>query len=145
MMSAAPVQDRLDKFIFKDLSGCWIWLGSCDRNGYGVFTYYGKHMAHRFIYEWYVGPIPDGLDLDHLCKNKSCVNPEHVEPVTRQVNIQRKYERRGTCPAGHKYSEQNTHIGSNGYRKCRVCDRERKADDKGSVMAAPYTAGRRQA
>ena len=82
---------------------CWEWLGGKDRFGYGLFEIAGTRaerekqgrrtaMAHRFAYETLVGPIPDGLTLDHLCRNTSCVNPEHLEPVTEQENLARSWE-----------------------------------------------------
>ena len=72
-------------------SGCWVWARSLDKEGYGRWA--GK-SAHRFFYEKFVGPIPDGLEIDHLCNNPSCVNPEHLEPVTHQENMRRQSYRR---------------------------------------------------
>jgi hypothetical protein len=73
-----------------DVNGCWIWTMSFYSNGYGQKWMDGKLTpAHRWMYLTRIGPIPSGLDLDHLCKNKACVNPDHLEPVTREVNIRR--------------------------------------------------------
>ncbi len=74
-----------------DASGCWIWLGYVDIKGYARCKPTGRNnvLAHRVLYEHYVGPIPDGLDLDHLCRVPSCVNPDHMEPVTRAENVRR--------------------------------------------------------
>lgn len=72
-----------------DTNGCWIWQGAVRQTGYGVL-YRGKcTSAYQVYYEKYKGPIPEGLDLDHLCRNRLCVNPDHLEPVTRAVNLQR--------------------------------------------------------
>ena len=69
-------------------TGCWEWQGSMVENGYGVVSVNGANIkAHRRYYEVLVGPIPPGLDLDHLCRNRACVNPDHLEPVTRSVNL----------------------------------------------------------
>ena len=83
----------LDNVVKNDLSGCWEWVGH--GTDYGVF-YGGGTIAssHRFAYEAWVGPIPDGLDLDHLCYNTRCVNPAHLEPVTHLENVRRAAERR---------------------------------------------------
>lgn len=75
-----------------DANGCWNWLGAPNMHGYGNYTFphYGKQVsAHRVVYEALIGPIPEDMDLDHLCKNRKCVNPEHLEPVTRAVNLRR--------------------------------------------------------
>lgn len=78
---------------------CWNWTGAIQSSGYGSVTN-GKGssmLAHRRAYEALVGPIPDGLTIDHLCERKSCVNPRHMQPVPIKVNIQRRYERVGIC------------------------------------------------
>jgi len=81
----APVQ-----FLPDEATGCWIWQRSMDQNGYGQMRVCHKlYRAHAFFYEYLVGPVPDGLELDHLCRNPACVNPAHLEPVTRAVNTQR--------------------------------------------------------
>lgn len=70
--------------------GCWVWLGQQNRNGYGRFKRRGERiMAHKYFFQLYKGPIPEGLVLDHLCKVRACVNPNHLEPVTVQVNTLR--------------------------------------------------------
>lgn len=82
-------------------AGCWEWQGRLDKNGYGkAYAPHAKSRqtvdwAHRSSYRLHVGPIPDGLELDHLCVNPPCINPEHLEPVTRAVNVRRAFERRG--------------------------------------------------
>jgi len=104
--------------------GCWIWLGVIQGNGYGK---YGKQLAHRLIYEKAKGTVPNGLQLDHLCRVRSCVNPDHLEPVTQRENILRgdsfsaKNAAKTSCPSGHPYTKENTRIRANGYRECREC------------------------
>lgn len=114
------------------LGPCWMWLAARDRFGYGC-TSLGRgrsRRAHRVIYEWLVGPIPDGLTLDHLCRNKSCVNPSHLEPVTMAENNRRSNNfagvnsRKTHCPKGHDYAT-NTIRRSNGKRECKACALDR--------------------
>jgi hypothetical protein len=101
-----------------DVNGCWVFQGAKSW-GYGVLGT-GRRgdgtrrmtSAHRVVYEALVGPVPEGLDLDHLCRNRACVNPTHLEPVTRQVNLLRGND------------EANTHV-YRGMRLCRACDREK--------------------
>lgn len=93
------------------------------KNGYGLVRVAGKlRLAHRYAYEQQVGPIPTGMDLDHLCRNRQCMNPEHLEPVTRKVNLQRGLAgQKQHCPKGHEYTVENTYRRSDGSRRCRTC------------------------
>ena len=76
-----------------DANGCWVWMGRHERAGYGHIDYGGKAVyVHRLAYETWRGPVPDGLELDHLCRNRGCFNPDHLEPVTRQENNRRAQE-----------------------------------------------------
>ena len=121
----APEQ-RLDMKYEVREDGCWQWTGSIDRNGYGSF-WFNKTMAlaHRVSYELKVGPIPEGMQLDHLCRNRSCVNPAHLEPVTARENTHRSpitFANKTHCPKGHAYDEANTYVRpSDGRRRCRTC------------------------
>lgn len=108
--------------------GCHIWTGGTDRAGYGRFAFggRGKHvLAHRWIYDQRVGPIPDGLEIDHLCRVRNCVNPAHLEVVTRSENMRRA--RRNRCSRGHEYDRVT--VRPNGHRQvhCHTCRNERHA------------------
>ncbi len=105
--------------------GCWHWTGALREKGYGSFMRAkGSNMAHRFAYELLVGPIPDGLCIDHLCEVKKCVNPAHMELVTPRENLRRGAERRRSCRRGHEINSENARY-SQGRRYCRVCEREK--------------------
>lgn len=111
---------------------CWYWVGALNAYGYGVFTLRGQPwMAHRYFYEHLVGPIPEGLDIDHLCRVRACVNPAHLEPVTRRENLLRGEGRTARnaavkhCPQNHAYDSANTYISRKGSRECRACKREK--------------------
>jgi hypothetical protein len=121
-----------------DVAGsCWLWLGSKDKSGYGwAYPPRGlglpkKMRAHRAIWELLVGPIPPGLVLDHLCRVKSCVNPDHLEPVSHSENSRRgitgmHLKMRTHCPQGHLYLENAYEVPSRpGVRYCQACNRER--------------------
>jgi hypothetical protein len=116
-----------DKFTIDD--GCWEWVASCSTNGYGQIWVDGTmRRPHRVLYEMMVGSVPEGLDLDHLCRNRRCVNPSHLEPVTRQENALRGAKGRMIthCPQHHEYTPENTwRRPSNGHRQCRQCNRDR--------------------
>lgn len=119
-------------------SGCWIWHDlSLGPGGYGQIWHAGKRwLAHRLAYTLTKGAIPEGLDIDHLCRVRPCINVYHLEPVTRQVNIIRglspelSRERQLAithCPSGHAYTPENTRIHRAGYRYCITCHREQSA------------------
>ena len=115
------------------LGPCWIWTGNI-RRGYGLFSYarHGAMGAHRWSYQLYVGPIPEGLVLDHLCRVRACVNPAHLEPVTQRENVMRGASVVAVnvtlthCLNGHEFSPENTYSSPSKprKRKCRICQRE---------------------
>lgn len=127
-MSRAP---RLfEESVVFDESGCWLWMGPVNENGYGRVKPHGDVMriAHRAFYEAFVGPIPKGLTLDHLCSVRACVNPAHLEPVTQAENLQRAVARRTHCRNGHPLTEANITLnrwaGHKTTRRCRLCINE---------------------
>jgi HNH endonuclease len=109
-----------------DPEECWPFLGSLTTKGYGTFSYgYRRCQAHRVTYELTKGSIPDDLELDHLCRNRRCCNPSHLEPVTGLENVRRSPIHNGArthCPQGHPYSGDNLRIYRGG-RYCRECNR----------------------
>lgn len=121
-----------------DENGCWIWTGAKMKNGYGRFGagHNQVRFAHRWIYEQIHGKLSDGLVIDHLCRNPSCVNPEHLEAVTQRENILRGMAFPATnakkthCPQGHEYTPENTIISSRNQRHCRTCHQERDRNRK---------------
>jgi hypothetical protein len=126
--------ERMDWFWEKveKTDTCWEWRGSHATNGYGRFqTSGGSKAAHRISYEALTGPVPRGLELDHLCRNRSCVNPEHLEPVTHQENVLRGQTLTGInaakthCDKGHPLDGANLYLTSRGSRECRICRRDR--------------------
>lgn len=111
---------------------CWPWTGSLRSNGYGMLCSRGQQISsHRASYQTYIGPIPDGMALDHTCRNRACGNPMHLEPVTNKVNVLRgvgptaQNAAKSHCVNGHLFDEQNTRIDRGGKRACRTCQRER--------------------
>ena len=124
----------LDRMMIGD--GCWHWTGSKSHNGYGKFTFKKKTITpHRAMYEMMVGSIPDGLQLDHLCRVRDCARPSHLEPVTNRENSLRgvaglvngaREASKTHCPSGHAYDAGNTWLDKErGARHCRTCNRNR--------------------
>ena len=146
-------QSTLDRFWAKvDKSGeCWLWTGALlQKGGYGAFRLWPSTVrAHRFSYELAKGSIPEGLELDHLCRVHACVNSDHLEAVTRRENLLRGNgpsginARKTHCPQGHEYNSENTSYSPAGWRSCRECARIKKRTNKDSAkrVARLYAAG----
>jgi len=132
------VKQRFQEKVYVDFdSGCWLWTAAQDGHGYGQMNVDGRpEKAYRVAYRLYVGEIPAGLSLDHLCRNRICVAPEHLEPVTLAENTRRQLDAVGHandlkthCRNGHPYSEENTlhvktKVGTGVGRVCRICRAE---------------------
>lgn len=115
-------------------SGCWVWRGALNADGYGQIWHKGKtQLVHRVMYTLAIGPIPDGLTIDHVkergCTSRACCNLGHLEPVTRKINIlrgdtfQARHAAQTHCLNGHEFSPENTYIEASGSRRCRECKR----------------------
>lgn len=124
-----PFEERLWERIDKNApNGCWLWTRALNASGYGVVGRENKILrVHRVTYELLVGPIPEGMQLDHLCRVRACCNPDHLEPVTNRENWLRGQHhtavmiRENKCKRGHEMTEENTYWRKNGGRLCRAC------------------------
>lgn len=114
----------------QDGTYCLLYLGTDTGRGWRRFVVGGRrYQAHRWLYEQWVGPIPDGLQLDHLCRVRNCVNPLHLEPVTTEENVRRERaaaEPLTHCKRHHEMTEANTYRQPNGRRECRTCRQDRR-------------------
>lgn len=136
---AKTLLQRFEDKVMKDPnSGCWLWTGALASNGYGhIMGETKQDLAHRVSYRLHVGEIPKGLNLDHLCRVRSCVNPDHLEPVTHAENVRRglspamftkaaiaRGHAKTHCPSGHPFSLENTYTYNSPtgpHRACRIC------------------------
>lgn len=122
----AHVPDRLMDKIMVLPDTCWLWLGARTVRGYGHLSWNGRHsLVHRVVYEEMVGPIPEGLTIDHRCFVIDCCNPDHLEPVTMRENLLRARARQTHCYRGHEFTPENTYLYLGKSRRCRACARDR--------------------
>lgn len=120
---AVSFEDKIERQAARQ-GDCLVWTGHRYPNGYACIPWRGKQvLGHRLSYEQQVGPIPEGLVLDHLCRNKACINPAHLEPVTSGENTRRAM--RTHCVNGHEFTPENTYKPADGKRYCRECRRRR--------------------
>lgn len=120
----------LSKITINNSTNCWEWNAGKFNSGYGAFSLNGfVKYAHRVSYEHYVGNIPENFQIDHLCRVRGCVNPEHLEPVTFEENIKRSSlsnVSKTHCINGHIFDDKNTYMRSNNKRECKECHRLRE-------------------
>ena len=127
------VAAKLTASAVADSNGCLVWTGPKDRNGYGKARVPGirnPQYTHRLAYELARGPIPEGLEIDHLCRNRSCCNPDHLEAVTRAENVRRaNWPPKTHCLWGHEFTPENTYLYRDG-RRCRECGLRRDRESR---------------
>lgn len=129
--SRGTIEERLDRYsIYEPNSGCRLWTGALSNRTYSSIWHLGRmRKAHVVCYEIEVGPVPPGLELDHLCRTKICIESGHLEPVTRSVNLARsplmnRQAHKTHCPRGHAYEGPNLKLTKRGHRLCRTCQIE---------------------
>jgi hypothetical protein len=149
---SGDIYERLALGAERHDTGCWLWIGALSPKGYGLVQYRGRQRrAHRVSYEVNVGPIPHGLVLDHLCRVRRCINPDHLEAVTIQENLARGLSfsavnaQKTECVAGHPLSGENLIVASYGRgieRVCRECRRRRRRKSMRTLKAKRRAAKR---
>lgn len=129
----ARLIDKCGPVVDSGLGPCWQWHGAISASGYGTFQPQKVTVgAHRFVYELHNGTVPAGLHLDHLCRNRACVNPGHLEPVSCKENVLRgeglaaANARKTHCKRGHEFTTENTYVKPGGRRVCKECRRIRE-------------------
>lgn len=139
-----PLRERLlGNAIINLETGCWEWTGTRNPKGYGMLRTGGRRrqLVHRVSYEMTYGPIPEGLQIDHLCRVRNCLNPAHLEAVTNQVNTLRgetvtaANAAKTHCSQGHEFTPENTHMEAYGARRCLTCRRKRNRERMRVVRA----------
>lgn len=149
--SRASVAERLERLsVPEPNSGCVLWLGYIDPQGYGRFTVSKERtgkLAHVVAYELAVGPVPAGMELDHLCRNTACIAPWHLEPVTHRENLLRGIgpaavnAAKTACIHGHSFDDANTYHDRRGWRSCNTCRRASDARRGTHRKTAPVAEG----
>lgn len=150
----ASISERIERYTIRDpATDCWLWTGMLDTAGYGRF--YGdlngkpvQMSAHRASYEFFRGPIPAGMQIDHLCRVRRCVNPAHFEVVTGGENTRRgiNFQRTKThCPQGHPYEPWNLRASKEGKRLCLTCNRDRARKRRREGVPSPDVPQERSA
>lgn len=131
--------------------GCWVWLGAWSPQGYGTVCFKKRtYRAHRVSYELFRGPIPSPLVIDHLCRVRCCINPDHLEVVTNRENTLRGVsptalnKRKMECPLGHPYTFANTYVSPAGERNCRECNKIQSRIAKRAWRAQLKLEGRKE-
>lgn len=132
-------QQRIERFWARvEPTGfCWLWTAGCFESGYGQVKWFNRsRKAHQVAWELLVGPVPEGLEPDHLCRVRNCINPDHIEWVTHAENTARAHMARGAasrngrkthCKLGHEFTPENTRIDPKGRRVCRACHRAKES------------------
>lgn len=144
MRKTIPIEQRLYPRLVIGPGGCLLWTGAKRHYGYGAIYYEGRvRPVHRIVWLLERGPIPDGLEIDHLCGVTACSNVDHLQAVTHRENVRRTANAAKThCPQGHPYDEVNTGVTPNGWRVCRTCDRLATRRKRGTNLDQPQPKDR---